>query len=44
MKKIYEDVKIDSIILTSMDVLTLSENQKDDVADDIFAPNNNFGD
>ena len=43
MKKIYEDVKIDSIILTSMDVLTLSENQKDDVADDIFAPNNNFG-
>ena len=44
MKKIYEDVKIDSIILTSMDVLTLSENQKDDVADDIFAPNNKFGD
>ena len=44
MKKIYEDVKIDSIILTSMDVLTLSENQKDDVANDIFAPNNNFGD
>ena len=44
MKKIYEDVKIDCVVLTSMDVVTLSENQKDNVEDDIFAPNNNFGD
>ena len=44
MKKIYEDVKIDCVVLTSMDVITFSENQKDDVADDIFTQNNNFGD
>ncbi len=39
MKKIYEEVKFELIIFSTMDVLTLSENAKDDVADDIFAPN-----
>lgn len=44
MKKIYEEVKMDSVLLANTDIVTLSENQKDDVADDIFAPNNNFND
>jgi hypothetical protein len=39
MKKIYEDVKMELLVL-SLDIVTLSDNQKDDVADDIFAPNN----
>ena len=39
MKKIYEDVKMELLVL-SLDIATLSDNQKDNVADDIFAPNN----
>ena len=39
MKKIYEDINLDVIVLTAADVLTFSrENEKDDVADDIFTP------
>ncbi len=40
MKKIYEEIKFELIIFSTIDVLTESENAKDDVADDIFAPNN----
>ena len=40
MKKIYEEIKFELIVLSTLDILTLSENAKDDVADDIFAPNN----
>ena len=40
MKKIYEEIKFELSIFSEMDVLTESENAKDDVADDIFAPNN----
>lgn len=39
MKKIYEEMKIELLVL-SADIVTLSDNQKDDVADDIFSPNN----
>lgn len=39
MKKIYEEIKMELLVL-SLDIVTLSDNQKDDVADDIFAPNN----
>lgn len=42
MKKIYEDVKMELLVL-SLDIVTLSDNAKDDVADDIFAPKNSFG-
>lgn len=42
MKKIYEDVNMELLVL-SLDIVTLSDNQKDDVADDIFAPKNSFG-
>jgi len=40
MKKIYEEIKFELIVLSTLDILTVSENAKDDVADDIFAPNN----
>ena len=39
MKHNYEEVKLELIMLSAMDVLTLSINQKDDAADDIFGPN-----
>ena len=40
MKNIYEEVKFEVIVLTQADVLTFSEeNNKDDVENDIFAPN-----
>ena len=40
MKNIYEEVKFEVIVLTQSDVLTFSqENEKDDVADDIFGSN-----
>lgn len=39
MKKIYEEVKLELIALSAMDILTLSDNAKDDVADDIFGKN-----
>lgn len=39
MKKIYENITIEIILMSTADIVTLSINQKDDVADDIFAPN-----
>ena len=39
MKKIYENIEIAIILMPMADIVTLSVNQKDDVADDIFAPN-----
>jgi len=41
MKKIYENIEIALILISTADIVTLSINQKDDVADDIFTPNNN---
>lgn len=38
MKKIYEEMKIELIMLLKADIVTLSDNQKDDVSDDIFTP------
>jgi len=40
MKNIYENIEITIILMSATDIVTLSINQKDDVADDIFAPNN----
>lgn len=40
MKKIYENITIEIILMSTTDIVTLSINGKDDVADDIFAPNN----
>lgn len=40
MKKIYETIELEIILMGKEDIVTLSLNQKDDVADDIFAPNN----
>ena len=40
MKKIYENIEIAIILMYTADIVTLSINQKDDVADDIFVPNN----
>ncbi len=38
MKKIYEEMKIELIVLLTADIVTLSDNQKDDVGEDIFTP------
>ena len=38
MKKIYENIEIAIILMPMADIVTLSVNQKDDVADDIFTP------
>ena len=38
MKKIYEEMKIELIVLLTADIVTFSENAKDDVEDDIFTP------
>ena len=39
MKKIYEEIKLDLLILSAVDVLTFSqENEKDDGTGDIFSP------
>ena len=40
MKKIYENIEIAIILIPMADIVTLSVNQKDDVADDIFTPLN----
>lgn len=40
MKKIYENIEIAIILMSTTDIVTLSINQKDDVADDIFVPIN----
>ena len=37
MKKIYEEMKIE-LLMFSADIVTLSDNEKDDVGDDIFTP------
>ena len=37
MKKIYEEMKIELLVL-SADIVTLSENAKDNTGDDIFTP------
>ena len=37
MKKIYEEIKIEFFIL-SLDIVTLSDNEKDDIADDTLRP------
>lgn len=39
MKKIYQNIEIAVILMPTADIVTLSINQKDDVANDIFAPN-----
>lgn len=37
MKKIYQELDMQLLLFTE-DIVTLSDNQKDDVVDDIFAP------
>ena len=37
MKKFYEEIKIELLVLLA-DIVTLSDNEKDDVGDDIFSP------
>ncbi len=39
MKNLYEEMQIE-IIALSTDIVTFSENAKDDVVDDIFGTNN----
>lgn len=39
MKKFYEEMKIVLHLFESADIVTLSENAKDDAVDDIFKPN-----
>ena len=36
MKKIYMALELDVILFTAEDIVTLSDNQKDDVLGDIF--------
>ena len=36
MKKIYMELELDVILFTAEDIVTLSDNQKDDVLGDIF--------
>lgn len=36
MKKIYMELELDIILFTAEDIVTLSDNQKDDVLGDIF--------
>ncbi len=38
MKKIYEEMKIELLVFSTQDIVTLSDNEKDDVGDDIFTP------
>ena len=38
MKKFSEDIKMEIILLSTADIVTLSDNAKDDVTDDIFTP------
>jgi hypothetical protein len=38
MKKIYEEMKIELLVLLTADIVTLSDNEKDDTGDDIFTP------
>ena len=34
--KFYEEIKIEIVVLSTADIVALSENAKDDVANDIF--------
>ena len=36
--KFYEEMKIEIVILSMADIVTISENAKDDVGEDIFSP------
>ena len=36
--KFYEEMKIEIVILAMADIVTISENAKDDVGEDIFSP------
>ena len=36
MKKEYQEIKIELLIVSAEDIVTLSPNQKDDLGDDIF--------
>lgn len=38
MKKIYENIEFEIILMEKEDIVTLSDNAKDDVGDDIFEP------
>ena len=40
MKKIYKNIELEIILMAKEDIVTLSINEKDDVADDIFEKNN----
>ena len=38
MKKLYEEMQMEIVVLSMSDVITASPNQMDDVTDDIFSP------
>ena len=38
MQKFYEELKLEVVLFLAADIVTLSDNQKDDVGDDIFTP------
>ena len=38
MKKIYENIKFEIILMEKEDIVTISDNAKDDVENDIFEP------
>ena len=38
MKKIYEKVEVEIILMPAEDIVTLSDNARDDVGNDIFEP------
>lgn len=38
MKKIYENIEFEIILMEKEDIVTLSDNAKDDVENDIFEP------
>lgn len=40
MKKVYEVLTMEILLLSATDIVTFSDNYKDDVGDDIFTPNN----
>jgi hypothetical protein len=38
MKKLYQELDITLILFEQADIVTLSDNEKDDLGDDIFGP------
>ena len=38
MKKIYENIEIEIILMEKEDIVTISDNARDDVGNDIFEP------